>query len=146
MKRDNMKPDPTRFASADAMLQAQAPTTRIVQVQLKAPVDIAAVLMEGDSNLQFASPGEFDLSSLRDIAGKNGLIKAEHSFRVEHPAKRLIAAAPSAILDPNKQAFIDLHFPETVDVQKIVTQLRGLPEVERAIEMPKAIPPRHISY
>ena len=42
---------------------------------------------------------------------------------------------------PNLGNFITLHFPPDADTQRIARELCQLPEVERAVAVPKAIPP-----
>lgn len=139
MKLDDRKSDTSRFP-ADALPLRPARTTAVIQVQFKTPIQPAAVTAD-PAKLEFAAPSGFDLSNLRAIVKQNGLLKVEHSFRSAANALLAGAVAPSAAPASHKAAFVDLHFPPTADVGKIVAELRGLPEVERAVEMPTAIPP-----
>jgi subtilisin family serine protease len=141
MKRDDIKADPSRFVSASESPQSEQTSPAIVQVQLKAPVAPGSVGLESHTNLQFESPADFDLSSLRDTVGRHGLIKAEHSFRTRLVSGSALAPQTTEMVDPKKNAFVDLHFPASANLDEIVAELRQLPQVERAIVMPKAIPP-----
>jgi subtilisin family serine protease len=140
MKLDNSRRDDKRFPSEGQNAQTPAEPV-VVQVQLRAPIEAGSVPPTGVANFMFRSQSGVDLSSLHDVLSKHGLLKAEHSFRrLNRPTESL---APNATLhDDEKQRIVDLHFPATADPDTIVSELRALPEVERAVIKPTAIPPQ----
>jgi subtilisin family serine protease len=139
MKRDDIKPDVGRFVPAGGLPQPEHQSPAVVQVQLKS--EPAGELFDGTSSVGFASPAGIGLSGLHRVVTSHGMIKAEHSFRTPQVPANAFLAAPSGVGSPPKRRFVDLHFPASADLEKIVAELRDLPEVERAVAMPKAIPP-----
>jgi subtilisin family serine protease len=145
MKRDDQETDERRFVAASGMAQPEQQSTAIVQVQLKGSVGSVGALPASEPLFGFAPPAGLDLSGLRRIANNHGLVRAEHSFRQRYAlSSEMGGDAPAGITadtDSHKRGFVDLHFPPGADVHKIAAELRELPEVERAVPMPRPIPP-----
>jgi subtilisin family serine protease len=140
MQLDKTRRNDQRFPSQGQAEQVAGGPV-VVQVQLRAPIRPSAEAAPAAPNFLFRSPIGVDLSGFHNALAKHGLLKAEASFR--SPNRPLEAAVPpsEAAADAEKQSIVDLHFPAGADPQAIVSDLRALPEVERAVIKPKAIPP-----
>lgn len=138
MKLDKSKTNAGRFVG-DNRPPAQAPSRpSIVQVELKHPVEPVIESKADAPIVTFSAPSHVNLSGFHAVLHEHGMLKAEPSFRGSpRPSLR-----PTAMDDPEKRKFIDLHFPPNADLDEVVKRLNALPEVERAIVMPAAIPPR----
>lgn len=141
MKLDEARPNDKRFPTQGQGTQAGSEPV-VVQVQLKAPLETAAAPPAGVSNFLFRSPVGVDLSGFYETLRKHGLVKAEHSFRRLNRPTESAAPPAQAPQEGEKQKILDLHFPAGSDPQSIVSELRALPEVERAVIKPKPIPPQ----
>lgn len=144
MRLDKNKPDDKRFISKDRPPNKTIGSGPVVvQVQLKAPVQRTLETAQTGSRFGFGSPSGVDLSAFTETINKYGLLKTEPSFRLSSDSKpESLGLAPNEVSqDSQKQKFVDLHFPPDSDSDAIVSDLRKLPEVERAVVMPKAIPP-----
>jgi hypothetical protein len=142
MRLDKRRPDDGRFASRDRP-SAAAPEggPLVVQVQLKATVEPALDAARSPSTFAFASPTGMNLSGLHEVANRHRLVKAEPSFRASRGGRDEFASPSEIPQDTEKNKFIDLHFPSDADPRAVISELRALPEVERAVVKPKAIPP-----
>jgi len=147
MKLDKPQSNVQRFVSQDPS-QAQAakrplaPGPVIVQVELRTPLEPTSKSSHAASQFSFASPTGVDLSQLQQVLTKHGLVKSEPSFRSPVAAPKEAGAIQADVFqDPRKRQFVDLHFPADADAKSIVAELREMPEVQRAVVMPKAIPP-----
>jgi len=146
MKLDDRQSNVQRFVSRDRF-QQQGPhqespgEPKVIQVELKAPVETSAPPTPGGSQFAFASPTGVDLSQFQQVLNEHKMLKAEPSFRRTQAAPREASADLALQQDLQKRRFLDLHFPPDADVASIVEHLRQLPEVERVVAMPKAIPP-----
>jgi subtilisin family serine protease len=110
-------------------------------VQLKTPVQAPLEETPGSPRFAFTSPSGADLGSFQQTLNRNGLLKAEPSFRSVSRGPEETALSSEVGREAEKQKFLDLHFPSNSDPNAIASELRGLPEVERAVVKPKAIPP-----
>jgi subtilisin family serine protease len=134
MKLDSRQSDPRRFRTADSA----APNTRTVQVQLK--TEVQAVRRPNEPRLAIASPAGVSVSQFEEVLHRHGVVQAHPSFR-EGPISTLAQPAEHAEADTTRKRFLDLQFPQDANLEQIVSELRTLPEVERAVVVPKAIPP-----
>ena len=93
---------------------------------------------------EIRSSAEANLTSLNQILQKYQLQKAEGTFNTpSEEANRAQAVAKKKGLEvPNFGNFVTLHFPSNADTQSIAKELSQLSEVERAVPIPHAIPPK----
>lgn len=141
MKRDDTKSNGGRFVGGAPGQQGMATRPTIIQVQLRSPVEGALSAIGAGGEAGISSPSAVGLSGLQQVMDAHGIVKVEPSFRASNFAQAEEALSPNAVLDPEKRKFLDLHFPPDADGKAIVRQLNQLPEVERAVVMPLAIPP-----
>ena len=144
MKLDNTKSNAGRFVGGKSKEQDAATRPRIVQVQLKTPVEGAVNAVADGSVPAISSPSGISLSGLQQVMRDHGLVKVEASFRTSNTTRGEAALGANVFQDPEKRKYLDLHFPPGADVTAIVQQLNELPEVERAVAMPTAIPPNAV--
>ncbi|MFK5645249.1 S8 family serine peptidase [Ornithinimicrobium sp. LYQ121] len=115
----------------------------VVAVEFLDQVRPEIVAGGGDSPPEIASGGVDDVSELNQILRENNLESAESSFLVSE--EQLDADAPGVDAEgedlPTLANFVTLHFPAAADTRAIADQLDALPEVARAIPMPRALPP-----
>lgn len=142
MKLDKSKSKAGRFVGANRPTAETPSRPTIVQVQLKHPVEPVVESKPGAPIVAFSGPRAMNLSAFHQILQEHGVVKAEPSFRTHRAVSAESFAQPAAILDHEKKKYIDLHFPPGTDTDEVVRRLKALPEVEHAIVMPKAIPPR----
>ncbi|GJL50661.1 S8 family serine peptidase [Candidatus Nitrospira salsa] len=90
-----------------------------------------------------SSPSVGNLSDLNQKLQTYGLLHAEPSIQMsDHEAVRTQAIAREYDASiPNLGSFITLHFPTNANTENIARELCQLPEVERAVAVPRAIPP-----
>jgi hypothetical protein len=90
-----------------------------------------------------ASPTGADLTDFNRILQRYQLERAESTFQTsEQEATHAQATARGkGVAVPHFGSFVTLHFPEDADTRRIADELRQLPEVERAVAVPKATPP-----
>ncbi|NUP13222.1 MAG: S8 family serine peptidase [Polyangiaceae bacterium] len=83
------------------------------------------------------------LDRFNEIARQHGMLSAEPSIDIDMAeATAAQAVARSQGVDvPHYANLVTLHFPNDADTVAIAAELRRLPEVERAIAVPRAIPP-----
>ncbi|MCA9473170.1 MAG: S8 family serine peptidase [Nitrospira sp.] len=90
-----------------------------------------------------ASPSAGTLSNLNQKLQDYGLLHAEPSIQMSEQdamtAQAFARGQDSNI--PNLSSFITLHFPDTANTENIARELSQLPEIERAVAVPRAIPP-----
>lgn len=91
-----------------------------------------------------ASPGGVNLTALNQILQRYQLERAESSFQIseQEAAQAQAVAQQQGTAVPNLGNFVTLHFPADADTQRIARELSQLLEVERAVAVPKAIPPQ----
>jgi subtilisin family serine protease len=146
MRLDDSKKNEGRFVSRDGSpAQAPAGGEVVIQVQLKSPVQPLTVGSAKPSNFAFTAPSAVDLSNFHSIAARHGLLRSEHSFRPRTFAPNEVASSSTEVgAELEKQKYVDLHFPADSDSASILSDLTTLPEVERAVVKPMAIPPNAI--
>jgi len=91
-----------------------------------------------------SSPAGVNLAGLNQILQNYQLERAESSFQTseQEAAQAQAVAQQQGVVIPNLGSFVTLHFPANADTQRIAQELSRLPEVERAVAVPKAIPPQ----
>src|ERR1700733_13580256 len=141
MRLDKDQQDDDRFAPRVHVPEGTPAGPVVIQVQLKTPVQAPLEETPGSPRFAFTSPSGADLGSFQQTLNRNGLLKAEPSFRSVSRGPEETALSSEVGREAEKQKFLDLHFPSNSDPNAIASELRGLPEVERAVVKPKAIPP-----
>jgi hypothetical protein len=85
-----------------------------------------------------------ELAPLNEILVRYQIEGAEPSILTseEAAAEAQAAAQEQGIEVPNLGNFVTLHFPSDTNTQAVSEELSRLPEVERAVAVPKALPPQ----
>ncbi len=93
---------------------------------------------------EIRSPAGVNLGALNRILQQYRVEKVEPSFgTLPQEADQIQAAARTQGVElPNLGSFVTLHFPPDADVAAVAAELNRLPEVARAVPVPKAIPPQ----
>ena len=125
-----------RRTSPVAALDGLAATPRIVQIELKAPLPRIAARATSHSVFRFKTGAGGQNPQLHAVLKRHSLQEAHPSFRLRHPGQR---RRRSQSEKDNLSRFVDLHFPSAADVQAILSELRALPEVEQAMEVPEIV-------
>ena len=119
-----------------------------VEVQFRdgvAPTVVAAAATRGaGAEPTLRSPAGVDLTDFNRIVQAHGLQRAEPTLNTpaEEAATAQTAARQLGMDIPNLASFVTLHFPDGSDTAQIARELEQLPEVVRAVPVPKAIPPQ----
>jgi subtilisin family serine protease len=90
-----------------------------------------------------AQPGGVTLDDVNQILQRYQLVSAEPTFSgtVEEATSARATAQLHGIDAPHLSDFVTLHFPADANVSEIADQLNQLPQVERAVPVPSALPP-----
>jgi subtilisin family serine protease len=101
------------------------------------------ILTPAEGQLEFRSSSEIELNNLNQILRKYNVQKSEPTFEIstEEAREAQSTARSRGIEVPNLKNFVTLHFPPNSDTKQIAQELDKLPEVLRAVPIPKAIPP-----
>lgn len=83
------------------------------------------------------------LTELNRILADNHLVKAEPTFLTTHEEASAVQASAAAqgVETPHLAHFVTLHFADDADTVAIAARIDALPEVEKAIAVPIALPP-----
>jgi hypothetical protein len=114
----------------------------VVEVQFRA--DVAPTLTTGGSTApSVAAADGGDLGEMNQLLRRYGLRQAEPTILIERAdATAAQELARSQGIDaPHLAQFVTLHFADDADTSRIAEELNGLPEVERAVVVPTALPP-----
>jgi subtilisin family serine protease len=114
----------------------------VVEVQLREGVAPAVVTGTDEAPPEISSEVDADLSELNRVLQQYGLQQAEPTFQGSAGPEADSSAEPQAPDVPSLQSFVTLHFPPDADTVQIAGDLERLPEVERAVPIPRAIPPQ----
>jgi len=144
MRRDDAKSNAGRFVGLTPTDETKLTRPTIVQVQLRTPVKHALDAAAEEPTMGISSPSGVNLSGLQQVMSEHDIVKVEPSFRSTNVRREFVAPDSNLLQDSEKAKYLDLHFPPGADVKAIVQKLNQLPEVEKAIEMPTAIPPNAI--
>lgn len=128
--------EPSLSHEAKANNQSE-PGRRIVQIELKRPLRRIPVRAKSRSPFRFTTAGGRHIPGLHEILNLHALDKAHASFRGRHPRQRRRRSQGEK---DHISRFVDLHFPADADIEAIIRDLRGLPQVVRAIEVPGIMP------
>ena len=115
----------------------------VVEVEFREGIrpEISPAVANAPSELR--SRAGADVTPLNLILRQHRLQKAEPSFQAS-PQEADRAQATARQIGralPNLGNFVTLHFPHDQNVQSIAQELNQLPEVERAVPIPRAAPP-----
>ena len=96
------------------------------------------------ASAEMRSPANVNLGAFNRILQQHRVEKVEPSFGTPpQEADQIQAAARTQGVElPNLGSFVTLHFPPDADVVAVAADLNRLPEVARAVPVPKAIPPQ----
>lgn len=124
-----------RAAGDRGFVSAQG--NRVVQVELKTPLVRLKQDARPRSPFQFTTAAGRNIPRLHEILNRHALAKAHPSFRLRHSGQRRRRTREEKA---HLSRFVDLHFPANADVKEVLCELRGLREVEHAIEMRGIMP------
>ena len=113
----------------------------VVEVQFREGV--APTLRQNGAAPSFAAEGVGALDEVNQLLRQYGLVQAEPTFttsREEATAAQTVARA-QGIDAPHLAQFMTLHFASDADTPRIAEELTALPQVERAVVVPVALPP-----
>ena len=106
---------------------------RIVQIELKKPLRRIPIRAKSRSPFRFTTTAGRHIPGLHEVVNRHELHNAHASFRGRHPRQH---RRRSQAEKDNISRFVDLHFPADADIEAILRDLRELPQVERAVEVP----------
>lgn len=139
--------DSERFRP-DTLTPGTAPPTALepglVEVELREGIGPKIISAAAGATHEIMSPAGVSLRGLNKILQQYKLERAESSFKIaesEAFSAQEVARRQGAHV-PNLGNFVTLHFPAESDTRDIAQALNQLPEVERAVAVPKAIPPQ----
>jgi len=150
MPTDNIekgKSESDRFR-ANNLLPGTVPPTAlepgVVEVEFREGVRPQIITATAGAPFALSSKGGVDLERLNQILREYQLERAELSIQItEQEATQAQAVAQQqGVVIPSLGSFVTFHFPASVDTQRIAQVLSRLSEVERAVAVPKAIPPQ----
>ncbi|WP_447600632.1 hypothetical protein [Nitrospira sp. Nam80] len=138
--------DAGRFPPSDASANPASAFLEpgLVEVEFREGIKPHVAPAAADAPSAIMSDMGANLSGLYEVLQRYRLDRAESTFQIS--AQSADAAQTTAHLQgvtvPNLANFVTLHFPAEADTQRIAHELAALPEVERAVAVPKAIPPQ----
>lgn len=116
--------------------EASLAKPRIVQVEMKKALQRIGARAGSRSPFRFMNAAGGQSPRLHVVLNRHALREAHASFRLRHPGQR---RRRSLAEKDNLSRFVDLHFPGDADIQAILRELRALPEVEQAVEVPDIV-------
>ena len=139
--------DTNRFPPADKIPAGNLPAVfeaGVVEVEFRHGVMPQIAPTSLGKAASISSPSEANLSELNKILKRYKLEQAEPSVATAEEELTTAHAAAREVDDtvPHLANFVTMHFPAEADTQQIAQELSRLPEVERAVAIPKAIPPQ----
>lgn len=144
-KKENAAGSPAirREDEPEALSPERTREPGVIEVEFHQDVRPAVASDSGDQPAALRSSSRGELATFNRILQNHGLRRAESSFGLstgEADTVQAMAAARGKSL-PHYGNFLTLHFPEKADVDKIAAELNALPEVARAVPVPRALPP-----
>ncbi|MEK6286498.1 MAG: S8 family serine peptidase [Acidobacteriota bacterium] len=134
-----------RFSPKDPTAGDLQPHWEAGKIQVQFKIGTRPELLPSTATLapEIRSVANVNLSNLNQLLQANGLRQAEPSFQaVPSPADMTARVRDLQPPEPsNREHFVILHFPEDADLVRISEELNQLPEVERAVPVPKVLPP-----
>lgn len=135
-----------RFPPPDLPPGTNPPATfepGVVEVELRDDVRLQIVPAEG-APPTLASRTDVSLSALNEVLQRYQLEAAEPSIQIpeQEAATAQAVAQERGANVPNLGNFVTLHFPPDTDTRQVAQELSQLPEVERAVAVPRALPPQ----
>jgi hypothetical protein len=116
----------------------------MVEVQFREGIEPEVIATATGAPATLVAPRRADLTRLNDVLRRYGVRSVEPSFDTAPPEARATQAdaRQSGYDVPSLRSFFVLRFEPTVDVQQVAAELSRLSEVERAVPVPTALPPR----
>jgi Subtilase family len=148
-RRDPAPPDfPTSRFGPTGQPPASVPSPSwepgVVEVQLRQTVQPESAPRGAAAPGEIHSAENADLTAFNQTLRQYGLQRAELTFQASPEQAREAQAVGErqGMTLPNLMSFLTLHFPAEADTVQIAEALNQLPEVERAVPVPRAIPPQ----
>ena len=143
-EEDNVEFD--RFGSSNpppGNAQGSAIEPGIVEIEFRDDVRPRISPPQAGELVNMVSSSGISLNAITKILQSHQLQKAESSFQTSETeaAQAQTTAQKRDASIPNLESFMTLHFPSKADTLSIAKELEQLPEVVRAVAVPKAIPP-----
>ncbi|MGA5895076.1 S8 family serine peptidase [Streptomyces venetus] len=115
----------------------------VVEVQFRGGITPSVLEGTDTTPAEIRSVTEGPLTEFNRILADNNLVRAEPTFLISPEEATAVQASTAAkgYEAPNLARFVTLHFADDADTLRIAERLDGLPEVERAIAVPAALPP-----
>ena len=144
---DRGEPDADRFRPTNLPPGTVPPAAfepGVVEVEFRDGVRPQIIPATAGAPSALASPAGVNLAGLNQILQNYQLERAESSFQTSEreAAEAQTVAQQQGAAVPNLGSFVTLHFPADADTQRIARELSRLPEVERAVAIPRAAPPQ----
>ena len=116
----------------------------VVEIEFRDEVRPQIIPTTSGAPSEIASPQGAELTELNEILRRYQLQGAESSFQTsqQEAAEAQAVTQQQGVDVPNLGSFVTLYFPPDANTQQIAQELNRLPEVERAVAVPKAIPPQ----
>ena len=115
--------------------------TSDIEIEFKEEVR-PEIFTPSDRHQEIRSSSDIKLDDLNEILRKYNLQKSESTFEISaeeaHEAQSTARSVGTEV--PNLKNFVTLHFPPNSDSKQIAQELNKLPEVLRAVPIPKAPP------
>jgi hypothetical protein len=137
--------EPSRFPPGGAATPPSQPVWEPGLVEVEFSEQVRPELVDtGTGPIGLRSPAAVDLSPLNQVLQRHGLQRAEPSITTTPQAatQAQSVALQRGIDVPHYGNFVTLHFPPGEDPRQIAQELNQLPEVVRAVPVPRALPPR----
>ncbi|MEV6176239.1 S8 family serine peptidase [Streptomyces sp. NPDC052015] len=115
----------------------------VVEVEFRDGVTPAVTERGEGAPAEVSSLTEGPLTDFNSILAANGLVSAEPTFDItpEEATAVQANAAARGHETPHLARFLTLHFADDADTVAIAQRLDALPEVQRAVAVPTALPP-----
>src|SRR5215212_5358657 len=117
----------------------------VVEVQLRDDVQPNIIRTEeAGAPVEIGSAQGVNLTELNQILRQYQLQRAEATFQRSpgEASETQAVARQQGVELPSLLNFVTLRFPADADTPRIAQELNRLPEVERAVPVPRAIPPQ----
>jgi subtilisin family serine protease len=147
-----LDPDPPEGGAPRFPPAGRAPATRpspswrpgVVEVQLRQRIEPDLAPAGPEASQEIRSAENADLTAFNRTLRRHELQRAELTFQTppEQALEAQEAGQRQGMAIPNLMSFVTLYFPAGADTERIAGELNELPEVERAVPVPRAIPPQ----
>jgi hypothetical protein len=135
-------PELPRFVTPGARPTTPSYEPGVVEVLFRDGVSPTVISADTTSPAAVRSPSA-SLNEVNRILQRHGAQSIEPTFLLTHEAATTAqtTARDQGIDVPHLAHFVTIRFPADADVQAIAEELRALPDVEKAVPVPTALPP-----